>query len=213
MGPSENFDLAAIGELAWPDNWTHGAGTTHGELMQPETGAVWLAQQPVTRERYEALAIPDGFLQSGIGESVADVAYFRRSPDAAFDGPLETIEIDGLRFSRVARPGVPEPGLRGVIVLPVYKYHRIAYAAGRTIDIMDCGDGWDYVPLMAHATMPGGRPPNPDAGAKPRVLPEGWSMRSLTLRSDLVVELPCPTRVTIFPRIGDSFQGPVRLRR
>ena len=211
MKPVPSFDLASLGNVEWPDNWTHGAGTIHGELMQPETGAVWLVHQAITPGRYEALTIPEGFLKSGIGESVADLAYFRRSPGAAFDGPLETLDIDGLRFARVARPGVPEPRLRGVIVIPVYKYHRILYAAGRTIEIMDGGDGWDYVPLMANATMPGVRPPERNAGAQPRVLPEGWSSRSITLSHDLVVELPCPTRVTIFPRTGDSFQGPVRL--
>lgn len=211
MDPLATFDLADLGNPDWNDNWTYGADTRHGELLQQETRAVWLAQQELTPERYEALDVPEGFLKSGFGRSVADAAYFRRSPGASFDGPVETMEIGGVRFARVARPGVPEPGFKGVIVMPVYKYHRVLYTAGRTIEVMDCGDGWDYVQLMADATMPGMPPRDNAATDQPRRMPEGWSSRMLTLRTDLAVELPCPTRITIFPRTGESFQGPVRL--
>jgi len=209
--PTATLDFAGLGNTDWTDNWTYGASTRHGELLQQDTRAVWLVQQEISLERYDALEVPEGFLKSGIGWSVADAAYFRRSPGAAFDGPLETMEVGGLRFARVARPGVPEPGFQGVIVMPVYKYHRVLYVAGRTIEVMDCGDGWDYVQLMAGATMPGLPPHEAGAADRPRRLPEGWSSRMLTLTADLVVELPCPTRITIFPRRGDSFQGPVRL--
>ena len=46
---------------------------------------------------------------------------------------------------------------------------------------------------------------------KPRLLPEGWSVRQVHLDSDLVVDLPCPTRAAFFWSSGDSFQGPIRL--
>jgi hypothetical protein len=36
------------------------------------------------------------------------------------------------------------------------------------------------------------------------------SVRRVELAADVVVELPCPTRVTVFAP-GDSFHGPVRL--
>lgn len=208
---SKGFDLAAMGNTAWTDNWTHGRDTSHGEILHGDSRAVWLVQQPISAERFDALEVPDGFMKSGIGLSVADVAYFRRSPGEAYDGPLETFDVHGVRFARVARPGVPEPGFQGVIVMPVYKYHRALYAAGRTIEVMDCGDGWDYVQLMAGATMPGMPPRDATVACGPRRLPEGWSVKSVALKSDLAVDLPCPTRITIFPRSGDSFQGPVRL--
>lgn len=208
MSNATAFDLLSLGNLAWTDNWTHGAGTVHGEILHQESRSVWLAQEATTPAAFDALELPDGFLKTGIGESVADVAYFRRSPGAASDGPLETFDVGGMRFARVAVPGVPEPGFRGVLVMPVEKHHRVLYAAGRTLEIMDCGDGRDYVPLMANAAMPG-MPPRTDP--RPRVLPPGWKVRSVILAADLVVELPCPTRITLFSRTGESFQGPVRL--
>lgn len=199
--------LALLGNPVWSDNWTRGHDDLHGEVFDPATGLVWLAQEPMSRQRFDDLELPDGLVKTGIGLSVADAAYFRRSPGAAEDGPLETREIDGLRFSLVARPGAPDAPGPGVFVLPVHKHHRLLYAAGKTIEVMDCGDGADYVPLVRDAVMAGRRA---DAPRKPRTLPEGWSVRRVTLERDLVVELPCPTRVTFFA-CGDSFQGPLDL--
>lgn len=196
------------GDPSLPHNWTHGVGTVHLEIMDLASRGVWLTQEPVTHERAAALAVPDGFIASGIGEAVADTAYFRRSPGAPADGPVETMVVDGLRFSLVARPGTPETGPDGVLVLPVEKHHVVRYAAGRTIEIMDCGDGHDYVPLTAGARRVGADPARP---LRPRVLPAGWSVRPVRLETDLVVELPCPTRAAFFFASGDSFQGPVRL--
>jgi len=190
--------VASLGNPAWLDNWTTGGRTPHMEIMSGRR--VWLAQAPCTVAQFEQLVMPDGFIKSGVGKAVADAAYFARSPDADVDGPLETTEVDGVRFAYVARPGRPEPGHDGVLVLPVYKHHRVLYRAGRVLEVMDAGDGADYVPLAASA--------RPDAPA--RRLPAGWSIREIALTSDLVVDLPCPTRVTFFPS-GDSFQGPLRL--
>lgn len=205
--PSASTPASTIGNEAWTANWTVGHPALHGEVMDA-TGGVWLAQAPMTRERFESLALPDGFVKTGIGESVADLAFFRRSPGADADGPCETRDIDGECFSMVARPGVPDSSHRGLFILPVHKHHRLLYVAGRTIEVMDCGDGADYVPLVTDALMAGARP-RPE-GFPPRALPDGWSVRRVTLERDLVVELPCPTRVTFF-RSGESFQGPVRL--
>lgn len=211
MTPARAIGPPAMGDVSWADNWTLGQGTLHGEIMHAESRAVWLAQEPLTIERFDALELPEGFVRSGIGESVADVAYFGRSPGADDDGPLETMQVGGVRFARVARPGEPEPGFRGVLVLPVEKFHRVLFAAGRTIEVMDCGDGADYVPLVANARMPGAPPGDPGRSAVPRALPGGWSVRTLTLDADLLVDLPCPTRAVFFFRRGESFQGPVRL--
>lgn len=204
----EPLASAPLGNPDWIDNWTRGrAGHLHGEVLDTATGTVWLGQEPMSREEFDRLELPDGFVKTGIGEAVADAAFFRRSPGAEADGPLETRDIAGVRFSLVARPGAPDSPLPGLFVLPVHKHHRVLYASGSTIEVMDCGDGADYVPLVRNAVMAGRRADRP---ARPRVLPDGWSVRRVTLDRDLVVELPCPTRVTFFAS-GDSFQGPVRL--
>jgi hypothetical protein len=197
-------------EPAWSDNWTHGAGTLHLEILHVASRSVWLSQEAVTDATFDALVPPEGFVKTGVGASVADVAYFRRSPGADRDGPVETLEVGGLRLARVARAaGAPEPGLPGVRVFPVDKHHVLLFRAGRMLEIMDLGDGFDYVPLVvgARGAITGDRP---SANPRPRALPEGWSVRTLRLERDLVVELPNPTRVAFFAG-GDSFQGPVRL--
>jgi hypothetical protein len=192
-----------LGRPEWTDNWTTGGLALHMEIMSGRN--VWLAQGPCTVEQYDALELPEGFMRTGIGRAVADVAYFRRSPDAAEDGPVETMDVGGIRFARVARPGRPEPPRDGVFVLPVYKHHRVLYRAGRTIEVLRADDGFDYVPLVSGARMAAG-----DVDGSPRVLPDGWTVREVALQADLVLELPCPTRVTFFTS-GDSFQGPLRL--
>lgn len=198
-------------EPAWRDNWTHGADTLHLEILHVASRSVWLSQQAVTDAIFEALVPPEGFVKTGVGASVADVAYFRRSPGADHDGPVETLDVGGVRLARVARAaGAPEPGLPGVRVFPVDKHHVLLYRAGRTLDIMDLGDGFDYVPLVARARGAITGAGHPRETPRTRVLPEGWSVRTVQLARDLVVELPNPTRVAFFAS-GDSFQGPVRL--
>lgn len=206
---------APLGNPAWVDNWTRGPGGLHLEIARPATMTVWLAQEPVTHERAASLVLPDGWVFSGLGRSVADLAYFARSPGAPDDGPLDTIVVDGLRFSMVARPGLPEPtpegAAGGLVVLPVEKHHRVLYAAGRTIEVMHCGDGFDYVPLTAQARRVESDPARAARPFRTRTLPAGWSVRTVHIDADLVVDLPCPTRAAFFFGSGDSFQGPVRL--
>lgn len=197
--------LARMGNPAWSDNWTLAGLDIYGEIMHPETRSVWLSQQPFTLEEYSALQVPEGFLKSGTGRSSHDLAFFRRSPGGTVDGPLATTKIGDRTFSRVARPGPPEPGFNGVLVLPVYKYHNVMFRAGRTIEIMDCGDGWDYVPQVTEMRGLPGVPPTAE-----RVLPDGWSVREILLQEDLHVEVPCPARVCLFFS-GHIFHGPVRL--
>lgn len=210
MEATHTPDLTMLGNPEWYDNWTRGLFAMHGEIMDPSAGTVWLAQDPMTPERFEALELPDDLVKTGIGESVADAAYFRRSPGAECDGPLQARDIDGIRFALVARPGLPETSPAGVFTLPVYKHHRVMFKAGRTIEVMSCGDGLDYVPLVARARMAGRATAAADRPPRPRRLPEGWSVRNVSLTRDLVVELPCPTRAVFFSS-GDSFQGPLQL--
>jgi hypothetical protein len=117
-----------MGDTTLVDNWTVGADSLLMEIMETQTRKVFLCQQAVTPAQYRELEPPEGFVKSGLGRSVADVAYFRRSPGAPYDSQL----------------------------------------------------------------------------------PEGWSIRSVTLAQDLVAEIPYPARVC-FLRDGSSFHGPVRL--
>lgn len=198
--------LAVLGNPDWSPNWALDGLSFYGELMHPETGMVWLCQQSFTAQQYQALQPPEGFIKSGMGRASHDAAFFRRSPGEPADGPLETMTVGDRIFARVARPGTFEPGFEGVMVLPVYKYHCVMFAAGRTLEIMSFGDGWDYVPQIVDVESPLPGMVLQDE----RILPEGWSVRELTLKEDLFVELPYPARVCFFMS-GHSFQGPVKL--
>jgi hypothetical protein len=202
-----SFTPAELGEVSYTDNWTHNQGGLLMEIMEAETRKVFLCQEPVTREQYEAVELPEGFIKSGIGGAVADVAYFRRSPGAKVAGPLEVFEIGDLRFAYVARPGKPESEYDEALVLPVYKYHSMFYAAGRTIEILSDDDGWDYIPQTRSGSDIGRRDADDSGG---RVLPDGWTLRTVVLDTDLVVDVPYPARVLFFPD-GASWQGPLRL--
>jgi hypothetical protein len=195
----------ALGNLDWPNNWTPLGGREYVEVIRHEDRTVWMCQQSMSREAFDAIEVPEGWSKLGIGSGLHDVAFFRRSPGKPFDGPLDVVEIDGWTFAQVARPGKPEPGFERVTVLPVYKYHRVGFVAGRTISILDMGDGWDYVPQVSAASFR----PDADSGNAPE-MPEGWSIRDVVLDEDLLVEMPYPARVCFFDT-GDSWQGPVRL--
>lgn len=190
----------ALGNPDWADNWTVDVGGLLMEIIETATRNVWLCHSPVTIEQYHSLDLPAGFVTSGIGRAVADEAYFRRSPGAEADGPLDTLDVDGLRFAFVARPGEREADIAEAMVLWVDKHHSMRYAAGRTIPILDFGDGTAATPAFTPPSEP----------ATDRALPAGWSVRDVELAGDLLVEIPNPARVVFFPD-GSGFHGPLRL--
>jgi len=196
--------LTQLGNLDWIPNWTIGRPGPYMEITRLDNRTVWLCQQPVSYEEGKSLALPEGFAITGIGEAAHDAAFFPRSPDAATDGPLETIKVGKYIFSKVAKPGKPETGFRDVLVLPVYKYHKVLFKAGRTIEILMMEDGKDYVPNVYGIKAMFGKTP------KERILPDDWSIREITLTEDLILEIPNPARVCFF-KTGSGFHGPVKI--
>ena len=132
---------------------------------------------------------------------------------AQMDGPLDTIEVDGRTFSQVAIPGQVDTNFDyatdGLLVLEVNKHHSVMFSKGRTLEIMSFGDGLDYVPQITEVVV--GLPGMP-VSSEPaeRVLPDGWTVREVTLTEDLFVDIPFPAKVCFFAS-GHSFQGPLTL--
>lgn len=190
-----------LGNPDWSDNWTVGPGLRM-EIIDND-GRVWLCHEPVTREQARALALPVGVSPTLFGEAIADAAYFSRSPDADVDGPLDTMEVDGLRFSFVARPGgqhgIDQRSAEGATVLSVDKHHSLLYAAGRTIEVLDFGDGTFAPPAWTGPDRPRSEPAEP-----------GWFRREVELTDDLIAVIPNPADVVIFGD-GFGFHGPVPL--
>lgn len=183
-----------LGNPDWYDNWTVGPGLRM-EIIDSD-GRVWLCHEPVTKERARGLMLPDGASLALVGEAIADAAYFSRSPDAEIDGPLDTMEIDGLRFSFVARPA-GQHRVEGATVLSVDKHHTMLYAAGRTIEVLDFGDGLFAPPAWSGLD----REPSELAN-------QGWVRRKVELTKDLIAVIPSPADVVSFDD-GSGFHGPI----
>lgn len=183
-----------IGNVDWTDNWTIGPGIRF-ELMEVATRSVWLCQTPVDPAELQDLDLPDGWVLAPVGAAGADLAYFRRSPGAAVDGPLEARDVAGHRMVRVAVPVAQEHLEAGVQLLSIDKHHTVRLAAGRTIDVLDAPDGTVQIPAWSSSrrlTTP---------------LPAGWSSRPVTLTRPLTVALPNPARLVTVD--GCGFHGPV----
>lgn len=96
-------------------------------------------------------------------------------------------------------------GFSNLFVLSVYKYHKVMFAGGRTIEILTMEDGKDYVPNIAEKEGKLSELITQNGG-----IPKNWSIRGITLKEDLILEIPCPARVCFF-RNGFGFHGPVNL--
>jgi hypothetical protein len=197
------------GNVEWSGNWTLGGCEFYGEIMDTSTFGVWLTTEPITPEQYADIQAPDGFRKSGCGRSQHDAAFFRRPPNADVDGPVETIRVGNYTFALVARPGVPETGFDGVMVLPVHKSHRLLFRAGRTLEIINTNDdfpgGTSLVPQVTESHLKKRR-----TESTPRAMPPGWTSHFITLTENLVIDLPSPARVAIFNN-GDIFHGPTTI--
>lgn len=205
MNTRQEIIVALGGENSWIHNWSLGGCKFYGEIMDDATFGVWLSSEPISPDDYADLVAPEGFRKSGVGRSEHDAAFFLRPPGADVDGPVSSIVVDGRSFGLVARPGKPESGFTGVMVLPVYKSHRLFFASGRTLELLDTGDGFSLVPQAVESHL--GRRKDPTIK---RQMPNGWTSRHITLKDNLVIDLPCPARVAIFKN-GDIFHGPVQL--
>lgn len=168
------------------------------EIMDMRTLDVWLCQQPITEAEYAALAPEPPFFKSGLGRAAMDIAWFDRSPDAAADGPLSTLEIGGFVFCHVARPH----DFRGLASgdaptrLMVEKHHVLGFDAGSRVRWAVQADGRVFV--QQTTALDGAGPPPVT----------GWLVRETTLRSPWVCVLPRPCEVYFFQNLS-SYAGPL----
>ncbi|MBJ17868.1 MAG: hypothetical protein GY910_24200 [bacterium] len=102
----------------------------HCEVLDLETTTVWQAQGPISSEAYAALEVPAKHVKVGIGTGVMHAHYFRRSPGAETDDPLNEREVDGHRFIQCANSpkGGPEtPVGDDPRLLRVDEYHSLVF--------------------------------------------------------------------------------------
>jgi hypothetical protein len=181
-----------------PQNVTRQPRLLHMEVMNLQTGDVWLCQEPVTIEQFKAMQVAPPLMKSGCTTSTFDSAHFLRSPGAAADGPLETCTVDGRAFSRVARAvrfGGLSKGAAPTLV-KVEKHHAMTFARDREVALAQLPDGQFYV--QQTECMPG----------KSFAAPSDWRLFKLALDADWTLLVPPPVSVYFFPSLR-SFQGPI----
>lgn len=185
--PESNFHTGAPDDL-------------HMEIMDTRVRQVWQVLEPVARDEFQRLVLSPPFVKIGVGRGAMDGSYFRRSPGAETDGPMETMEYAGYLFSLCARPvGEPElpAGPEGPRRLLVDKHHTVIYRAGSPVRSIEVPDTSRYVQVIE-----GGSEKTPLA------LPDGWTLHEEKAEEERIYHLPAPCTVFFFAN-GDSYQGPV----
>lgn len=192
--PSRN---AAIPSAVPAHNVTVAPLDLHMEILDTRTADVWLHQQPVTEDEYRAFKPEPPYVKSGLGRSGMDVAWFRRSPGADADGPLERRIVCDREFVRVARPrqfrGLQQGDAPTRLVIE--KHHVIGFNAGTRVHIAKLDDGYYVLQTMA-----------PDRSIIPE--PADWALFHVDLEQPWVCDLGCPVTVYFFRNLR-SFQGPL----
>ena len=176
-----------------------GGREQHMEVIETQTGLVWMSVEVVTQQDFDNLELGDSLRGVGIAAAGMDAALFLHSPNAEGESVRERM-IGGHRFINVAIPGEATPLPGGMIELMVNKAHVVGYSAGRTLAILSMPEG-DFVELVGDAELD-----------HELTLPKGARLRTIELKEPWVVPLPNPTK-TLW-RFGEnlrSFQGPVTL--
>ena len=188
-----------LGNPEWADNWTLGTGVRF-ELIEIATQRVFLCQQAVTSTEVGDFEAPDGFAHVLAGAAQADMAFFARSPGASQDGPVATLALGGRSFAYVAQPAGIEELPSGAVDMTIDKHHATLYRAGRTIDVLDFGDGTAATPAWGSV--------DPDVALTSEMLADGWALRRIELAHDLLAAIPNPARVIVLDG-AFGFHGPV----
>jgi hypothetical protein len=173
------------------------------EVTDRSTGLVWMSNMPVTAQQYEELEVEAPLAKTLFARGSMDAFAFFHSPGLP-EHPLRERVISGLRCINVAAMGgvTPPSDSHGPLEAMVEKAHMLGFEAGRRLTILSLPDG-DYVGTLGE----------PDADDS-LVLPEGATLKEVSINSPLIVELPNPTRCFFWGLGGGelrSFQGPVTL--
>lgn len=171
------------------------------EMRAEDEIIVWINQEAMTLEDFEALPLEAGWFRNQPREGEPDGGTFAMSPGAAEEGDFTVADHYGHPWMHnatvvAANQSVDEGGLLTANL--VAKHHTVTWNAGRTLFVLTSPEGEHYVRVSR------------DAGRTLEVptLPPDWSLAEQTIDAELSFELPNPT-VNIRADNEDSFQGPV----
>jgi hypothetical protein len=175
------------------------------EIQSPNSLRAWISRD-ITREEFDALELPDGWIKNqpregGGAVDGPDGGRFLRSPDASEEGEFLDREYFGFTWRHSAtvvqagRPMDPERILTGS---SVRKFHELRFNAGSTVVLLISPEGLVYFRIGRDA----------DRATDEPTMPAGWRLVEYTTPSDLVFNLS-PRNTVIRSDNQDSFQGPV----
>jgi hypothetical protein len=171
----------------------------HMEVIDITSGLVWMSYEAVIEADYLELELGDSFRGVGIARAAMDMAQFQYSPGAP-EEPVRERMIGGHRFINVGKPRMLTAPLQhgNMKEIMVEKAHVIGFDTGRSLTILSLPEG-DFVEVVGSAE-----------NDHQLVLPEGASLKQITLSQPWVVTLPNPTQtIWSFAPQTRSFQGPV----
>ena len=195
------------------ENYLTNCQQPHAEVIEVATRRVWQSVEPISREAFEQLALPEGISPVGRGAGVMDAHYFRQSPGAKGPGPVRDRVIDGRRFIHCANPpaaGAEQPIAGGPARLMVDKHHSLIFEAGSELTILRTDTGVDFIQVISASPEGGGLLQKGPVQTDGVTLPPGWHLRSEPAKARTVVDLPNPTEAWFFVD-GSSFQGPITI--
>lgn len=177
------------------------------EIQSPGSIRAWISPD-ITREEFDALELPAGWIKNQPREGGEDVngpdaGRFLRSPDAEQDGEFLIEELFGFRWfhaATVIESGKPldEDGL--LQASTVRKYHELTFNAGSTLVLLISPENEVYFRIGRDADRVSDQP----------AIPNLWQLSDYTTPEELLFEL-FDQNLVIRTDNQDSFQGPVTI--
>lgn len=174
------------------------------QIQSPTSILVWINNEPLTQEQYNAIALPQDWRKNEPREGIADSGRFLRSPDAAEEGEFTVNQHFGYEWlfnAEVIENNVPLPSNEEALLTGRYiaKYHEISFKAGRTLSVLVSPEGEEFVLISRDANR----------STDTAVIPDGWQLLEKTMLEDITLTLPNPTLNIRAENNQDSWQGPV----
>jgi pimeloyl-ACP methyl ester carboxylesterase len=171
------------------------------EIRSADEFIVWLNVDGMSRDEFENLDLPQGWIKNQPRETDPSGGVFLRSPDASEDGEFTEATHFGHRWrhnATVIETGIPLDDEGLLSGNRIAKFHRVSFDAGQTIHLLVSPEGDAYIRISR------------DAGRTQEVptIPSTWLTASEVLEQDLDILLPNPT-LNIRADNEDSFQGPL----
>lgn len=178
-----------------------GVGFEILHMVSPNEIVVWLNQDGLTVEEFEAIELESGWFKNQPREGDADGGRFFRSPNASADGEFTDEEHHGRLWRHVATVTQANQPLDAEAILranTIVKHHEVTFNAGRVLPVLVSPDGEAYVRITRDAGRTSDTP----------TMPPDWTLTEHETTEELVVRLPDET-INIRADNEDSFQGPV----